>query len=352
MRYAVIMAGGAGTRLWPAARRDSPKQLQKLIYDEPLIAVTVHRLTPEFDPEHILVVTADRYAEAIHDVLPELPEENVISEPVGRNTAAAIALAAFRIARDDPEAVFAVFPADHVILQPERLHQAVDFGSQLATRHNVVDIGVPPSHPETGYGYIELGEEVEERGDLKAYQVKRFVEKPDREQAQQYLDAGNYIWNSGMFVWQAGRFLDALREYLPETYDALWPAFESGSEEALRDAYDRIPDISVDYAIMEKVSDVVAIPADFGWRDVGDWNALYDLMDHDAAGNAIEGTHVVLDTQNSLLLAPNKLVAAIGVDDLVVVDTPDVLLVMRRDRAQDVKKVLDVLKERGEEEYL
>jgi mannose-1-phosphate guanylyltransferase len=182
--------------------------------------------------------------------------------------------------------------------------------------------------------------------------VKRFVEKPDVETAQGYLDAGNYVWNSGMFIWQAKRFLDQLQRYLPETYEALSAAFEDGSQEALDDAYNRIPDISVDYAIMEKVSDVVAIPVDFGWRDVGDWNALYDLMEHDADGNAFEGAAVTLDTKNSGFLSRNKLVAAIGVEDLIVVDTPDVLLVMRRDRAQDVKKILDQLKSRGDEGYL
>jgi mannose-1-phosphate guanylyltransferase len=352
MRYAVIMAGGAGTRLWPAARRESPKQLQRLIYEEPLIAVTARRLLAGFDLDRILIVTAARYADAIRAVLPELPPQNVISEPFGRNTAAAIALAAFGIARDDPEGVFAVFPADHVILHPERLHAALDYGIELATQHRVVDIGVPPSHPETGYGYIELGDRLSEEDDLTAYQVRRFVEKPDLERAQEYLAAGNYIWNSGMFIWQANRFLDALREHLPETFTALSDAFAAGSEDALVRAYEAIPDISVDYAIMENVSDVVAIPVDFGWRDVGDWNALYDLMEKDAEGNASEGSVTTLDTRNSLLVAGTKMIAAIGLEDLVVVDTPDVLLVMRRERAQDVKKILDRLKEAGKEELL
>lgn len=352
MPYAVIMAGGAGTRLWPAARRDNPKQLQRLIYEEPIVAVTVKRLQPAFPLERCYIVTAARYADPIRAVLPELPPQNVISEPFGRNTAAAIALAAFRIAAREPEEVFAVFPADHVVLHPEKLQQAVNVSLPLARRHTVVDIGVPPTHPETGYGYIELGESLEEHGDLTAYRVRRFVEKPDLETAQGYLQAGNYMWNSGMFVWQADKYLDALREHLPETFRALADAETAGSEAALHAAYAAIPDISVDYAIMERVSDVVAIPAEFGWRDVGDWNALYELMPHDAGGNAYEGPHVTLDTVGSLLAAPGKLIAAIGVEDLVVVDTPDVLLVMRRDRAQDVKKILDMLKERGDDAVL
>jgi mannose-1-phosphate guanylyltransferase len=352
MRYAVIMAGGQGTRLWPAARRESPKQLQRLIYEEPLITVTVERLSAGFAPEHILVVTAGRYADPIRQHLPSVPPDNVMSEPFGRNTAAAIAMTAFRIARDDPEGVLAVFPADHVILHPDVLLRAVDFGIDLAREHDVVDIGVPPGHPETGYGYIELGDLLTTRDRLEAHRVKRFVEKPNVEQAREYLAAGNYMWNSGMFVWQARRFLDQLQRYLPQTYDALDRAFRDGSPEALRQAYDGIPDISVDYAIMEKVSDVVAIPADFGWRDIGDWNALYELMEHDAAGNASEGPSVTLDTKNSGFLAPRKLVAAIGVEDLIVVDTPDVLLLVRRDRTQDVKKILEDLKGRGEEGYL
>jgi mannose-1-phosphate guanylyltransferase len=352
MRYAVIMAGGQGTRLWPAARRESPKQLQRLIYSEPLIAVTVNRLLAGFDPSHILVVTAQRYADPIRSHLPDVPPDNVMSEPFGRNTAAAIAMTAFRIAQDDPDGMLAVFPADHVILHPDILLRAVDFGMELAREHDVVDIGVPPGHPETGYGYIELGEAIAARHGLEAHRVKRFVEKPSLERAREYLQAGNYMWNSGMFVWQARRFLDQLRTHLPQTYQALNAAFRDGSEDALRRAYEGIPDISVDYAIMEKVSDVVAIPAEFGWRDIGDWNALYELMDHDADGNASDGPTVTLDTRNSGFLAPHKLVAAIGVEDLVVVDTPDVLLLVRRDRTQDVKKILDDLKARGDEPYL
>ncbi len=352
MRYAVIMAGGAGTRLWPAARQESPKQLQKLIYEEPLIAVTVKRLSEAFDPDHILVVTAQRYVDPIRSHLPSVPPDNVMSEPFGRNTAAAIAMTAFRIAREDPDAVFGVFPADHVILHPDVLLRAVDFGSDLARRHDVVDIGVPPGHPETGYGYIELGDLMTSRDGLDAYHVKRFVEKPTVEKAQEYLEAGNYMWNSGIFVWQAQRFLNQLQTHLPQTYEALDTAFTDGSPEALQHAYESIPDISVDYAIMEKVSDVVAIPAEFGWRDVGDWNALYELMSHDADGNASEGASVLLDTKNSGFLMRRKLVAAIGVEDLIAVDTPDVLLLVRRDRTQDVKKILEMLKERGDEGYL
>lgn len=352
MRYAVIMAGGQGTRLWPAARRDSPKQLQRLIYDDPLITVTVKRLSAGFEPEHILVITAERYADPIRQNLPMLPADNVMSEPFGRNTAAAIALTAFRIARDDPDGMLAVFPADHVILHPDILLRAVNFGMDLAREHDVVDIGVPPGHAETGYGYIELGDVITTRDGLEAHRVKRFVEKPSLERAEEYLRAGNYMWNSGMFVWQARRFLDQLRTFLPETYEALDAAFADGSLQALQEAYEGIQDISVDYAIMEKVSDVVAIPADFGWRDIGDWNALYQLMDRDADGNASEGEMVTLDTRNSGFVAPNKLIAAIGVEDLIVVDTPDVLLLVRRDRTQDVKKILDELKARGDEGYL
>lgn len=351
-QYAVVMAGGAGTRLWPAARQESPKQLQNLIFDQPLIAETVQRLERKYARDRILIVTAKRYADPIREVLPDLPEENIISEPVGRNTAAAIALAAFRIAREDRDGVFAVFPADHVILKPEALYGALDFAHELARRHRVVDIGVPPSHPETGYGYIELGEATESHDGLTSYRVERFVEKPDAERAREYVDAGNYIWNSGMFVWRAGEYLDALHAHLPDTFERLQPAFESGDWQRLEDAYAGIEDISVDYAIMEKVSDVVALPVDFGWRDVGDWAALYDMMDHDGDGNAFPGPHVSIDTEGSLLIARDKLVATVGVRDLIVVDTRDVLLVISRDRAQDVKKLLDQLKERGETDRL
>ncbi|MGH2443255.1 MAG: mannose-1-phosphate guanylyltransferase [Chloroflexota bacterium] len=350
MQYAVVMAGGAGTRLWPAARRAMPKQLQELIFERPLIAETVHRLAAKYGMHRVLIVTAQQYVEAIGALLPELPEENIIAEPVGRNTAAAIALAALHIAREDPQAVFAIFPADHVILKPEALFKALEYAFTLAETHRVVDIGVPPTHPETGYGYIELADEVGRDGEVRAFAVKRFVEKPDARQAQEYVNAGNYIWNSGMFVWRVDTFLQALREHLPDTHDRLRSAF--GDPQLLTAAYGELEEISVDYAIMERTTDVVALPVDFGWRDVGDWAALYDLMEHDADGNAAEGQYVTLDTLGSLLLSPKKLVAAIGVENLVIVDTGDVLLVMPRDRAQDVKKILDKLKAHGKAEYL
>ncbi|GAC1400295.1 MAG: mannose-1-phosphate guanylyltransferase [Chloroflexota bacterium] len=352
MHYAVIMAGGKGTRLWPAAREATPKQLQTLVFERPLIAETVHRLAQRYDLERILIVTAERYADAIREILPMLPPQNVMSEPFGRNTAAAIALAAFQIAREDPDAVFAVFPADHVILKPDALFGALEFAEKLALEHRVVDICVPPSHPETGYGYIELAGEIERHEDIPAYEVRRFVEKPDHERAREYLEAGNYVWNSGMFVWRAGEFLDALREYLPDTYRGLKSATESGNQDELDAAYADLDDVSVDYGIMEKASDVVAVPVDFGWRDVGDWAALYDMMDHDEDGNAVAGPQVLVDTHNSLLFAPNKLVAAVGISDLIVVDTDDALLIMPRDRAQEVKTLLDRLKKTGQEHRL
>jgi len=352
MDYAVIMAGGAGTRLWPAARRDSPKQLQRLIFEQPLIAETVERLLGRYRIEHILIVTAQQYTVPIREVLPDLPPENIISEPVGRNTAAAIALAAFRIAREDPEGVFAVFPADHVILKPERLYRALDFANDLVQKHRVVDIGVVPTHAETGYGYIELAGTVDERDGLVARDVRGFVEKPDRERAQQYLESGNFIWNSGMFVWRASEFLRALEQYMPDTYGHLLSAFDSGDWGQLEEAYQSLQDVSVDYGIMEKVDDVVALPVDFGWRDIGDWAALYDMMEHDDNGNATSGKHAAYDTHNSLLLSNKRLVAAVGVEDLIVVDTDDVVLVIPRDRAQDVKKLLDQLKQNGQQGYL
>jgi len=350
MHYAVVMAGGAGTRLWPAARQRHPKQMQQLIFERPLIHETVHRLESVYPRERILVVTAERYADPIATILSDLPPANIISEPVGRNTAAAIALAAFRLDREDPDAVFAVFPADHVILRPEALFDALGVANDLAQQHRVVDIGVPPSHPETGYGYIELGDQTGTRDLIVAYRVKRFVEKPDRPTAEKYLAAGNYIWNSGMFVWQVRSYLDALRQYLPQTYDLLTAATDDPSK--LEDAYRQIPDVSVDYGIMEKIDDVVAIPVDFGWRDIGDWAALYDMMAHDDSDNAYTGPHVTLDSHGSLFAAGGKLVAAVGVDDMIVVDTEDVLLLIPRDRAQEVKQILDRLRQQGLDRYL
>jgi len=350
MQYAVVMAGGAGTRLWPAARERHPKQMQQLIFERPLIHETVHRLESFYPRERILVVTGERYAQPIAGILHDLPPENIISEPVGRNTAAAIALAAFRLQQQDPDAIFAVFPADHVILRPQALFGALAYAGDLAGTHRVIDIGVPPSHPETGYGYIELGARLGQQDGVTAYQVRRFVEKPDRATAEDYLAAGNYIWNSGMFVWQVGSFLDALSQYLPETYRMLSSASVDAAE--LQHAYHHIPNVSVDYGIMEKIDDVVALPVDFGWRDIGDWAALYDLMTHDDDGNAYTGPHVAIDTHGSLFAAGGKLIAAVGVDDLVVVDTEDVLLLIPRSRTQEVKNLLELLRQQGDDQYL
>jgi mannose-1-phosphate guanylyltransferase len=347
VRYAVVMAGGAGTRLWPAATREMPKQFQRLIFEAPLIVETVDRLARVYDRANILIVTAERYAAAMREVLPDLPAENIIVEPFGRNTAAAIALAAFRIARDDPDGVFGVFPADHVMLKPEALFSALAYAHDLAHEHRVVDIGVPPSHPETGYGYIELGEPIESRGEQTVYRVKRFVEKPDLQRATEYLAAGTYIWNSGMFVWRADRYLSALQTHLPNTYARLCEAVVSGDPAQLAAAYEEIESISVDYAIMERETDVVALSVDFGWRDVGDWAALYDLLPKDADGNAIQGRHLSIDSTGCLVLSQDKAIATIGMHDLVVVETDNVILILPRERAQDVKALQTYLEERG-----
>jgi mannose-1-phosphate guanylyltransferase len=352
MRYAVVMAGGAGTRLWPAATRAVPKQFQQLIFRAPLIVETIDRLATVYDRAHILVVTGERYADAIRAAVPDLSSENIIVEPFGRNTAAAIALAAFAIAQRDPDGIFGVFPSDHVMLKPEALFAALSYAVHLAMEHRVVDIGVPPNHPETGYGYIELGDPIGERDGQTAYRVERFVEKPNLARAQSYLAAGNYIWNSGMFVWRASQYLEALREHLPRTHELLAAATAAGGQARLVAAYEQIENISVDYAIMERESDVVALSVDFGWRDVGDWAALYDLMQKDGAGNAGQGRHVTVDSEGMLVLAGKKVVATVGLRDLVVVETDDVILILPRDRAQDVKALQTQLEQDGLQDLL
>ncbi len=355
--YPVILAGGRGTRFWPLSRKRRAKQLLALDGKQTMIQQTVSRLLPLAPAKRLWVITNDDLRPAIVRQLPTLERLQVIAEPVGRNTAPAIGLAAFLLLRNHPEAVIGLFPSDHVIGDEKRYRETVSRGVEIAAAgENIVVLGVRPTRAETGYGYIEAGGE----STGHAWRVRRFTEKPDAQRAGEFLAAGNYFWNSGMFLWSARTLANALREHLPKTTALLEQIAASyGSRKfgsTLRRLYPRCENISIDYAVLEprsakgeQASDIFCLPAEFGWNDLGSWTALHE---HHTAKikvadqNLIHGTgSFALDAQGNYIYAPGRFVAAVGVKDLVVVQTDDALLVTTRDRAQDVGRVVKYLDE-------
>ena len=353
--FAVIMAGGRGTRFWPLSRRAWPKQFLSLDADGvSLLQATVHRIRPVFAPENILVVTSDQHALATAKQLPELPRENVLAEPVGRNTAPCVGWAAAHVRRRDPTGVMAVLPADPRIEDEpsyrEVLRQAVTAAAEAGS---IVTVGIEPTRPETGYGYIEMGE----KAGPGVFLVRRFVEKPDLEKAAAFVAGGTYLWNSGMFFFRADTILAAIRLHLPALYDALQrfdeAAGQGWEQEAVAELYPRVPSISIDYGIMEKVDDILVLPGSFGWYDIGSWTTAWELADKDENGNTLLSEAVAIDTGNCYIRGQaDKIVALLGVDDLIVVDTPDALLVARRDLAQEVKAIVTEIEKKNTGKYL
>lgn len=351
--YAVVLAGGSGTRFWPLSRRSRPKQLLPILGGRSLVRRTVERLFPLFQPAQVLVVTAREHAEALRGDLDLLPPENIVDEPLGRDTAAAVGLAATLLEWRDPEAVFAALPADHEITPVDEFHRSLREAREAALSGALVTFGVRPSRPATGYGYLERGAR-EGRG----FRVRRFCEKPDVETARGFVAAGEYFWNSGMFVWSARSILAEIERHLPglaaglrEIRAALGT---SGLPEVLERVYAGLPRVSIDYGVMEKAGRVVMLEAGFEWDDVGSWAAALARRPKDAAGNALEGACVAAETRGSLVLStdPRHLVAVLGLEDFVVVHTPDATLVCPKDRSEELKTLVEEIRRRGLESYL
>jgi mannose-1-phosphate guanylyltransferase len=352
----MIMAGGRGTRFWPRSRRHCAKQVLNVIGSRTLIQYTVDRLQPLLPPERIWVITNDCLRDEIVRQLPEVPRRQIIAEPAQRNTAPCNGLAAHILSSIDPKAVIGVFPADHVVLKPARFRRLLAIAYRAAERGRMVALGVKPRWPETGYGYLEFSPAASSTG-IELTPVLHFHEKPDRATAQRYLEAGNFCWNAGIFFWRADLFLEALRKYLPKTATLLaaLPPFGSRHFAAqLREIYPRCENISVDYAVMERADNVAALAAtDIGWNDVGSWNAVYELAPHDAAGNAFRAAEILVhDAARNYVDAEGKVVALLGVEDLIVVDTKDALLVAARSRAQQVGALVKAIEEKKREELL
>lgn len=346
--HVVIMAGGAGTRFWPLSRRHRPKQLLSLFGGEPMITQTVERFDGLVPPERILVVTSETLADAVAEAVPQLPRENILLEPVGRNTAPCIGMAAVevrnRLGRDDE--VLAVFPADHFIRDVDAFRAAVDKAAEHAESGAIVTLGVEPTKPETGYGYIRCGEP---KGDgVRA--AAGFVEKPDQKTALEYLHDGNYLWNSGMFCFRVDVILGEIDRQLPDLaahLTALGPALAGADRDGVAAVFDAIEPVSIDYGVMEGASNVLVVPVRFGWSDVGHWDALPSVAPTDDAGNVKMGDVIMVDCRQSVLMGhDDRVLAAVGLDHIVVVDTEDAVLVAVRDRVQEVRAIVDALKTR------
>jgi mannose-1-phosphate guanylyltransferase len=362
--HAVILAGGRGTRFWPRSRTRTPKQLLNIVDKQTMLEQTVARLRPLVSPDHIWTVTNAEQTAALKKQLPAAARKRVLTEPVGRNTAAAIALAAIHIrhaAKGD--ALMAVLPSDHFVEQPEKYRRIVAAALDIARESGrMAVLGIPPTRPETGYGYVErMGDSIH-NGEFPAYAVRRFTEKPAFNVAQEYVSSGNYQWNAGMFFWRVSTFLDNLKRHLPKTHTDLEKLATSigtrAYEKKLRAIYPKLENISVDYAILERATQqsgspqVFVIPAEIGWSDIGSWAAVYELLAKQPGQNILAGAGYALDAYGNLLSSPSKFVAAIGVRDLVVVETPDALLICPRDRAQDVAKIVKHLEEQKRKDLL
>lgn len=352
--WAVVMAGGVGSRFWPASRKRTPKQLLDLVGSgRTMIADTVERLKPDVPPERVLVVTGRVTVDAVAEALPELPPENILAEPEGRNTAPCIGWAALHVRRRDPDGVLAVMPSDHLVAERRAFLDAVRTAVGAAREGSLVTFGIAPDRPETGFGYIEMGEEL--RAGVR--RVRRFVEKPDLETAERYLEAGNFTWNSGMFFFAAGRVLAEIERQMPDLHRGLAEIDEAlgrGEEkETLERIFPSLPSQSIDYGVMEGAEEIACVPADFGWSDLGSWEAAYELSERDGDDNAVGSDAVVVDSRGCLARAPaGKLVALVGVENVVAVDTGDALLICRRERAQKVKQVVNALKDEGRDDLL
>jgi mannose-1-phosphate guanylyltransferase len=357
--HAVVLAGGSGTRFWPASRRHRPKQLLPLAgrAEEALIAATVRRIEPLVPPDRVWISTGTSLVDATLAALPRVPRSHMIAEPIARNTAPCIGWASATIARSDPDAIVMVLPADHFIGNESAFRDALGTAIRAAEEGWLTTVGIVPTRAETGYGYIEVGDPI--ANGVRA--VTRFVEKPTRERAEAFVAAGNYLWNGGMFFFRAGVMKAAIAEHLPALaagLDRIDAAAAQGDEErVLAEVFPTLPSISIDHGVMEKAKRIAVVPGDFGWNDVGSWQVTWEMSEKDAEGNSLPAGTVAVDAKNNLVRdltsgAARKRWALVGVSDLVVVETDDAVLVVPRDRAQDVRAVVDALAKRGETEKI
>ncbi len=352
MVYAIIMAGGSGTRFWPKSTKSFPKQFLNLFGEGTMIQNTADRIKEIIPQERILVITNSSYVSIVQEQLPRVPDENIVGEPVAKNTAPCVAIAAELLYKKDPDAVMVVLPADHHITNPEEFKRVLSSAIEKAeSGRHLVTIGINPSRPETGFGYIHADTSNKEvMSENAVHPVQAFTEKPNSITAQKFLDSGEYFWNSGMFIWRAETVLKEIKSHLPDMYDEVKLASEelytSNHELAINDFYHACESISIDYGIMEKAQSVFVVPGEFGWNDVGSWTAVYELAEKDKAGNSVQTLNSTFtDSENNLLLSNGeKMISIVGLDNIAVVETDDAILICNLEKAQGVKEIVEQLK--------
>ncbi len=344
--HAVILAGGSGTRLWPLSTPGFPKQFLPLPSGKSMIYETLERVAPLTTPERTWVVTGRNMADLVQEHLPDIAPDHILREPMGRGSAPAIAWIAARIARQDPDAIMAIFSADAVILHVERLRQTLRLAYQLAEQGRLVTIGIQPTSPETGYGYIRFAQQIYEGFGYRAYQAEHFVEKPDRATAQRYLDDGHYVWNAGIFIWRAGVILKEFQKHLPDMADKISTIVHATGtateQQALDELWPTIQSITVDYGILEKTTNLAVIPADLGWNDVGNWEQYGALFPADEQGIHAVGSHTGLGSQNVIVYNnTQRRVYTIGLEDVIVVEMDDMTVICHKAHVQRVKELAE-----------
>ena len=354
----VIMAGGKGERFWPKSRMNMPKQFLSLTDDgKSMIQHTVERLKGLVDIQNMYIVTNEIYKDLVLEHIPDIPKENIIIEPVAKNTAPCIGLAAIHIAKKNPDSKMIILPSDHLIKFNEIFIDTLKIALDVVEKgDNLATIGITPNYPETGYGYINFTKGESFKDSANIYEVLRFVEKPNLEKAKEYLTSGEYLWNSGIFVWKASTILKNFKEYLPEIYEGLQKIGESINtgkyEEVLKKEFPNLPSESIDYGIMEKAKNIYVIPGNFGWDDVGSWLSLERINKTNQDGNVITGNVISIKTKNTIIQGSDKLIATIGLEDIVIVDTDDVTLICHKNNTQEVKEIINNLKICNRNEYL
>jgi len=360
--FGVILAGGGGTRLWPKSRNTTPKQFLKLTGKDTMVQVAATRVTKIVPWERVIVVTNKLYIDDIRNQLPQIPAENIIAEPEKRDTALAMLTGALYAMSKDPEAIVVNGASDHVITDEKEFVKVMEGAVELATsKKNLVAVGITPTRPDTAFGYIKIGDHLgKTKSGLAVFKVDSFTEKPNATTAKAFLATGKYFWNANMYVWSAQALQDAFKIHMPSMYELTkkLPGMSAAEfHEALPEIYKQATAISIDYAISEKTDNLLLIPGDFGWNDVGDWKVVYELGQKDLAGNVIISDEdlvrsLCINSENNLIHTNGRLVGMIGINDMVVIDTPEILLIVPKDRSQEVKKLVERLKEEGKKEYL